>query len=158
MPWAWRMFKIALICKLGSGTGIGTYQLLNLKTNLNLDWCCDNGVCHCDFDDSKWICWVFFKGWQMISEMTKSIKRQPLYHLVGCVCWVWSCLYISYITLSTGIKQFSKRYEMLVLGAWVVCHFLWNCCDFTTIWHQNPVRRPVGIMVGHMTETSVHGP
>ena len=72
---------------------------------------------------SKQICWVFFEGWQMISEMTESIKHQPLYHLVGCAHWVWSCLfcsclYISYITLSTRVKQPSKWYEMLVLGAW----------------------------------------
>ena len=37
VPWVWRMFKMVLICKSGSGTGIGTYQSLNLKTNLNLD-------------------------------------------------------------------------------------------------------------------------
>ena len=59
----------------------------------------------------------------MISGITESKKRQPLYRLVDCIRWFWSCLfciylYIFYITWCIGIKQSSKRYERLVLGAW----------------------------------------
>ena len=78
------------------------------------------------------------------SEITESIKRQPLYCLVGCVHWVWyylfcSCLYISYITPCTGIKQPSKRYKSAgfrslrstaslgeVLFIWLIFGLIWS--------------------------------
>jgi hypothetical protein len=62
------------------------------------------------------------------SEITESIKHQPLYRLVGVVCWVWyclccTCLLISYITRCTGINHLQSNTRVLVLGAWAFSSF-----------------------------------
>ena len=117
VSWAWRKLKTVSICKSGSVADISSYDnpiisilIYKFLSRNNLSIVRSRLWQRVTLMWQKMMNKLFqdvFEVWQMISEMTESKKRQPLYRLVDGLRWVWTCLfciclYIPYINTLLG--------------------------------------------------------